>query len=155
MRQVLLGVVIAFAAGSAASASSIEVIGKSAPVDSGSIITTTCQTCPPLAVIERKKDYTVPSLPQGELQSSQVRDIGGEKKLYRTEGWMGGSPIVFVTKAPIATMTASAPVMDGIDRTETTSVVIGSGARPVAAGMAGQAPEQKAPLDVSTFKLRQ
>jgi hypothetical protein len=39
-------------------------------------------------------------LPTAHFQQSQIRDINGEKKLYRTEGWMGGSPIVFVTKAP-------------------------------------------------------
>jgi hypothetical protein len=50
-------------------------------------------------------------------------------------------------------MTASAPP-DGIDLAATTSAVIGSDAKPVAAGVAGPAVEPIAPLDVSSFKLR-
>jgi hypothetical protein len=154
MRQIFLGAIGVFAA-SAALASSLEVIGSDAQADNGSIIVKQCQTCPPLQAVQAKKEYVVPTLADGALQQSQVRDVGGEKKLYRTEGWMGGSPIVFVTKAPTESMTASAPsapAVDGIDLAATTSIA--GDAKPVAAGVAGPAVEPIAPLDVSSFKLR-
>ncbi|WP_160004937.1 plant virulence effector HPE1-like domain-containing protein [Rhizobium sp. 18055] len=152
MRQVFVGVIGVLMAGSAM-ASSIDVIGSDAFSANSSIINKVCTTCPPLQVLQAKRDYTVPTLADGALQQSQIRDVNGEKKLYRTEGWMGGSPVVFVTKAPAVSMVATAPTVDGVD-TATTSAVIGGDARPVAAGVAGQALEQNPPLDVSSFKLR-
>ncbi len=106
------------------------------------------------SLVERKKDYVVPTLAPGSLQSSEIRDVDGEKKLYRTEGWMGGSPVVFVTKAPAEPMTASAPPADNIDRASTTAAVIGGDVKPIAANVVGAPKEQTAPLDVSTFELR-
>lgn len=152
MRQIFLGAAILLMAGSAM-ASSIEVVGKIAPSAKGSIVTETCAHCPPLQAELTKKDYTVPELKPGVLQASEIRDVGGEKKIYRTEGWMGGSPVVFVSKAtPEARLAAAppAPPADGIDMSATTAAVIGGDARPVAAGMT----EQPAALNASDFKLR-
>ncbi|XKM40063.1 plant virulence effector HPE1-like domain-containing protein [Rhizobium ruizarguesonis] len=152
MRQIFLGAAILLVAGSAM-ASSIEVVGKTAPRDDGSILTETCAHCPPLQAELTKKDYTVPELKPGVLQASEIRDVGGEKKIYRTEGWMGGSPVVFVSKATPESMIAaapSAPPVDGIDMNATTAAVIGGDAKPIVAGMA----EQPAALNASEFKLR-
>ncbi|MBY5757718.1 hypothetical protein HFO07_13820 [Rhizobium leguminosarum] len=152
MRQIFHGAAILLMAGSAM-ASSIEVVGKTAPSAEGSIVTETCAHCPPLQAELTKKDYTVPELKPGVLQASEIRDVGGEKKIYRTEGWMGGSPVVFVSKATPEAMLAAAPPVppaDGIDMSATTAAVIGGDARPVAAGMA----EQPAALNASDFKLR-
>ncbi|WHO72660.1 plant virulence effector HPE1-like domain-containing protein [Rhizobium sp. BT03] len=152
MRQIFLGAAILLMAGSAM-ASSIEVVGKTAPRTDGSIVTERCADCPPLQAELVKKDYTVPELKPGVLQASEVRDVGGEKKIYRTEGWMGGSPVVFVSKATPEAMiaaTPSAPSADGIDMSATTAAVIGGDAKPVVAGMA----EQPAALNVSEFELR-
>ncbi|NEJ71380.1 hypothetical protein GR197_12640 [Rhizobium phaseoli] len=152
MRQIFLGAAILLMAGSAM-ASSIEVIGKAAPRADGSIVTETCADCPPLRAELTKKDYAVPELKPGVLQASEVRDVGGEKKIYRTEGWMGGSPVVFVSKAtPEAIIAAMPPTppADGIDMSATTAAVIGSDAKPVVAGMA----EQPATLNVSEFNIR-
>ncbi|QKK16420.1 plant virulence effector HPE1-like domain-containing protein [Rhizobium indicum] len=149
MRQIFLGAAILLMAGSAM-ASSIEVVGKTAPSAEGSIVTETCAHCPPLQAELTKKDYTVPELKPGVLQASEIRDVGGEKKIYRTEGWMGGSPVVFVSKATPEAMLAEAPSADGIDMNATTAAVIGGDAKPVAAGMA----EQPAALNASDFKLR-
>jgi len=154
MRQFIFGAAIALLAGSAM-ASSIDVVAPSAPEGNGSILKETCTSCPPLAVAERKKDYTVPTLTPGSLQASELRDVDGQKKLYRTEGWMGGSPVVFVTKATpdvVQAFNKEATPADGIDPTPTTSV-IGLDAKPAVAGMAAPA-EQTAPLDISDFKLR-
>ncbi|MBB4478847.1 plant virulence effector HPE1-like domain-containing protein [Rhizobium etli] len=153
MRQIFLGAAILLMAGSAM-ASSIEVIGKATPrAAEGSIVTESCADCPPLQAEVTKKDYTVPELKPGAVQATEIRDVGGEQKIYRTEAWMGGSPVVFVSKAtPEAMLAASppAPSTDGIDMNATTAAVIGSDAKPVAAGMA----EQPAGLNVSDFKLR-
>jgi hypothetical protein len=152
MRQIFLGAAILLMAGSAM-ASSIEVVGKTAPSSEGSIVTETCAHCPPLQAELTKKDYTVPELKPGVLQASEIRDVDGEKKIYRTEGWMGGSPVVFVSKATPEAMLAAAPPAapaDGIDMSATTAAVIGDDARPVAAGMT----EQPAALNASDFKLR-
>ncbi|MBY3068044.1 hypothetical protein E0I74_28520 [Rhizobium laguerreae] len=152
MRQIFLGAAILLMAGSAM-ASSIEVVSKTASSAEGSIVTESCAHCPPLQAELTKRDYTVPELKPGVLQASEIRDVGGEKKIYRTEGWMGGSPVVFVSKATPEAMLAaapSAPPVDGIDMNATTAAVIGGDAKPVAAGMA----EQPAALNVSEFKLR-
>ncbi|EJC82812.1 hypothetical protein Rleg4DRAFT_4541 [Rhizobium leguminosarum bv. trifolii WSM2297] len=152
MRQIFLGAAILLMAGSAM-ASSIEVVGKAAPQAESSIVTESCAACPPLQAELIKKDYTVPELKPGVLQASEVRDVGGEKKIYRTEGWMGGSPVVFVSKATPEAMIAaapSAPPVDGIDMSATTAAVIGGDAKPVVAGMV----ERPASLDTSEFKLR-
>ena len=154
MRQIFLGAAILLMAGSAM-ASSIEVVGKTAPRADGSIVTESCANCPPLQAEVSKKDYTVPELKPGVLQASEIRDVGGEKKIYRTEGWMGGSPVVFVTKATpdvVQAFNREATPADGIDPTPTTSV-IGLDAKPAMAGMAAPA-EQTAPLNISDFKLR-
>ncbi|MBB2670814.1 UNVERIFIED_ORG: hypothetical protein GGE44_000355 [Rhizobium esperanzae] len=153
MRQIFLGAAILLMAGSAM-ASSIEVIGQAAPrAAEGSIVTESCADCPPLQAEVAKKDYTVPELKPGAVQATEIRDVGGEKKIYRTESWMGGSPVVFVSKAtPEAMMAAAppAPPAEGVDMNATTAAVIGGDAKPVAAGMA----EQPATLNVSDFKLR-
>ena len=149
MRQIVLNAVFLLAAGSAM-AGSIEVVGSSKPKEVGSIITETCNHCPPLQTEASRKEYSVPELRPGAFQQAEVREVDGEKKIYRTENWMGGSPVLFVSKATPEQMLALAPPVpvEGIDN-EATAAVVGSDAKPVAAGMVGTKP-----LDVSAFDLR-
>ncbi len=149
MRRIFFSVFFLLAAGSAM-ASSIDVIGASKPKEAGSIITETCGHCPPLKVEEAKKEYAVPPLLPGAFQQAEVRDVAGEKKVFRTENWMGGSPVLFVSKATPEQMMALGPTVpaEGIDN-EATAAVIGGDAKPVVAGM-----QQAAPLDASAFQLR-
>ena len=55
------------------------------------------------------------------------REVGGVKKVFRTEAWFGGSPVVVVSKAPeqasgsLTTDTAAEPTIE-IDPNATTSV---------------------------------
>ncbi len=149
MRQIFLNAVFLLAAGSAM-AGSIEVVGPSKPKEAGSIIIETCGHCPPLQTEASKKDYSVPELRPGAFQQAEVRDVDGEKKIYRTENWMGGSPVLFVSKATPEQMLALAPPVptEGIDN-EATAAVIGSDAKPITAGMGGTTP-----LDASAFELR-
>lgn len=149
MRRIFFSVFFLLAAGSAM-ASSIDVIGPKKPKEAGSIVTETCDHCPPLRVEASKKDYAVPELRPGAFQQAEVRDIDGQKKVYRTENWMGGSPVLFVSKATPEQMLALAPAIpaEGIDN-EATAAVVGSDTKPVVAGMGSAAP-----LDVSAFQLR-
>ncbi|MBW9056506.1 plant virulence effector HPE1-like domain-containing protein [Rhizobium mesosinicum] len=149
MRQIFLNAVFLLAAGSA-TAGSIEVVGPNKPKEAGSIITETCEHCPPLQTEASKKDYLVPELRPGSFQQVEVRDVDGEKKIYRTENWMGGSPVLFVSKATPEQMLALAPSppTEGIDN-QATAAVVGGDAKPIAADMGGTTP-----LDVSAFELR-
>ncbi|WP_337266255.1 plant virulence effector HPE1-like domain-containing protein [Oryzifoliimicrobium ureilyticus] len=138
-------------AGSAA-ASSIDVI-HGAPAQAQSITVIQCAACGPAKA--RAPDgsfgsYNVPDLPPGQIQSIEFRDAGGKREIVRTEQWMGGSPVVFVTKAP-ATMQAFLPDAplhfgDGIDAKSVTAALV-----PAVAPTS----EQSGMPDVSSFELRQ
>lgn len=77
-----------------AQARSIEAIvtGKDAP---RSIEKISCDGCIRKA---KKPTRSVVELAPG-TQKIEIRDIGGVRKIYRTEAWFGGSPVVFVSKA--------------------------------------------------------
>lgn len=67
-----------------------------------SIITKMCTTCDKVA--PQKPDegagiYKVPSLGP-DIQKTEIRDINGQQKLVRTEGWWGGSPVTFISNMP-------------------------------------------------------
>jgi hypothetical protein len=86
-------------ASSSAFASSIITIGSNS-VTAGSIVMQTCGDCPAMRPPEaRKSGYKVPVLAKG-TQKTEIVDINGSKTLVRTEAWSGGSPVVFVSKAP-------------------------------------------------------
>ncbi|MEZ2129365.1 MULTISPECIES: plant virulence effector HPE1-like domain-containing protein [unclassified Sinorhizobium] len=160
MRYIVLTAAFALIAGSAL-ASSIEKIEAQPKADGGSIIAESCKNCPPLQEATVKKDYVVPVLKPGTQQTVEIRDINGEKKLVRTEAWMGGSPVTFVSKISPEAMTAEAPVenppSDGIDLTSTTAAVISVSAKPVVASLTGtraNGTKQIIPLDISDFKLK-
>ncbi|MBW9063944.1 hypothetical protein JNB71_11495 [Rhizobium herbae] len=95
MRTLLFTVVSLFAAGSAA-ASSIEAVTTGQDANT-SISQISCAHCPP-PVIEKKTGYVVPDVAPG-TERVEVKQINGEMKLVRTEAWLGGSPVVFITKA--------------------------------------------------------
>lgn len=160
MRYIVLTAAFALIAGSAL-ASSIEKIEARPQADGGSVIVESCKNCPPLQEETVKKDYVVPELKPGTQQTVEIRDINGEKKLVRTEAWMGGSPVAYVSKISPEAMTAEAPAenppSDGIDLTSTTAAVISADAKPVAASVDGtreNGMEQIIPLDISNFKLK-
>ncbi|MDL2410286.1 plant virulence effector HPE1-like domain-containing protein [Rhizobium calliandrae] len=135
---------LAFAlAGSSAMASSIQPIDSRTETGAGSIIDKVCTDCPALKPQMVKKDYVVPELTPG-TQSIIVRDIDGQRKVVRTEAWMGGSPVVFISKpTPEALAAADAPA-DGIDMTAKTAALPESAKT-----------KPPLPLDLSGFELRQ
>lgn len=138
-------------------ASSIEIVG-SAPARGASILVVNCTACPPLKVVEDKRAYKVPQIAPG-TQAAEIVEIDGESKLRRTESWLGGSPVVFISKAEGwstdgSVIAAAATVPDdGIDVHATTAAVSGGTAgAPVKAMLTG--PTAAKPLDVTTYELR-
>lgn len=77
-----------------AQASSIDVVttGKDAPRSIEKI------SCPACVAKPKKVVQSVVELAPG-TQKIEIREVGGVKKIYRTEAWLGGSPVVMVSKA--------------------------------------------------------
>jgi hypothetical protein len=149
MRVVLLaGTVLLGAA--AAHASSIDFVQTS--TNDPSIETITCEACGPYnpKVEEETPDIV---LAPGQ-QKIEIRNVNGEKKIFRTEAWFGGSPVVVVSKAPdqadsltadtAADPDVSAPI--GIDPNQTTSVN---------ADMSGQAKPEADKAEAKAFDPEQ
>jgi hypothetical protein len=130
-------------AGGSAMASSIQPIDSKTETGAGSIIDKVCTDCPALKPQMVKKDYVVPDLTPG-TQSIVVRDIDGQKKVVRTEAWMGGSPVVFISKPTPEALAAASTAPDGIDMTAKTAAL----PKPART-------REPAPLDLSGFQLRQ
>lgn len=117
----------------AAMASSIEVIDHDRTANN-SIINLSCNACPPLKEKVTPTQYVAPSLASG-IQKTEIRDVNGNKELVRTETWLGGSPVVYVSSAktwlPLedaGTALAAAPddatkTSDGIDFSATTTSI--------------------------------
>ncbi|MGF0537067.1 plant virulence effector HPE1-like domain-containing protein [Agrobacterium sp. ES01] len=138
-------------------ASSIEIV-KTPDVPNNSVTTISCADCPPLKPKEKRLSYIVPELKTGTQRTVAI-DVDGEKKLVRTEAWMGGSPVVFVHKAAGWTSGANGlavAIADGsVDRNATTAAVDdASGAEPAMASMMGRTPPMHAGPDVGGFDLR-
>ncbi|MCA1440544.1 hypothetical protein I6F07_10005 [Ensifer sp. IC4062] len=170
MRALLISAAFALLAGTAA-ASSIEDVVSGKAVNS-SVATVSCANCPPLQP-KKKSSYVVPEIAPG-TDKVELKEVGGEVKLVRTEAWLGGSPVVFVSKAPeevvraaamkVEPATASASVSVDLSQPGTHKVVSAeidetaktasvhpiSRAKPVAAAMAGNSQE----FDPAGFELR-
>ncbi|RAX42122.1 plant virulence effector HPE1-like domain-containing protein [Rhizobium tropici] len=140
MRLLFLTLACALAGGSAM-ASSIQSIDGTLQSGDSSIVDKSCADCPPLKPKVAEKEYKVPTLAPG-TQSVVIRSIDGEKKVVRTEAWMGGSPVMFVSKPTPEALAATAEPVDGIDLAVKTAALPDTAAAPK-------------PLDLSGFQLRQ
>jgi hypothetical protein len=138
MRHIILTAAFVLACGSAMANSIQPMQSLPAGGNSLSMLSKSCTDCPALKGVELiKKQYVVPVLENGR-QTTVVRQINGETKVVRTEAWLGGSPVVFISNpTPEALAAANAPT-DGIDTTAT----------------AAMTPVHK-PLDLAGFALRQ
>jgi hypothetical protein len=94
--RALLFTLASLAAASTAGASSLENVISGEKVNS-SISQLSCGQCPP-PVVQKKSSYTVPDVAPG-TDRVELKEINGEMKLVRTEAWLGGSPVVFISKA--------------------------------------------------------
>ncbi|WKL20325.1 plant virulence effector HPE1-like domain-containing protein [Agrobacterium tumefaciens] len=162
MRRLLLTAIVALASGSAM-ASSVEYI-NGVHVANGSFVRLDCGGCQPLKGKTVAQGYAIPSIEPG-TQHMEMREIDGKRTLVRTEAWLGGAPVTFVSTNPawmpgespdaaIATYedaepaphpaeTASTPA--SIDVTTTTSAV-----KEISADSA-QAPANAAVIAAPTF----
>lgn len=160
--RALLSAVALFAAGPAL-AQSIDLV-KSLPAGAapGSVTVVACPDCPSLQPV--KSAYDVPPLPAGQ-QTVELRTVSGKQLIYRTEAWLGGSPVTFVstpTPEMIAALTQKPvkghnPMGDGIDTGARTAAVKPAPLQikaPVEAAMGAPAPKAPAALDTSGFSLR-
>ena len=55
-------------------------------------------SCPACVAKPKKVVQSVVELTPG-TQRIEIREVDGVKKIYRTEAWLGGSPVVMVSKA--------------------------------------------------------
>ncbi len=162
MRSLLITAALFLAAGTAA-ASSIENVASGKAVNS-SVATIQCPQCPPLQP-KKSSSYVVPTLEPG-TDRVEFKEFDGEIKSVRTEAWLGGSPVVFVTKASDEAIKAAAMKADpvalahapnatslspAVDETVKTSALGISGAEPIGASMAGTTSRK---FDPSGFALR-
>ncbi len=94
--RALMFTLTSLVAASTASASSLENVISGEHVNN-SISQLSCGQCPPL-MVKKKTSYIVPDVAPGTARV-ELKEINGEMKLVRTEAWLGGSPVVFVSKA--------------------------------------------------------
>lgn len=149
-----LAVIAALAAVSVpAFAGSIDV--KSTDRTSRSVEFIRCDACAPER--DAKQQAEAPVLKPGE-QKIEIRTVNGQKMIYRTEAWMGGSPVVIVSRAPgsidnaVAGAGSTAEEQPVIDRDATTSAVTADmQPLPPPAKHAGMAPP---PFEPGRMELR-
>lgn len=130
-------------------AGSIEPV--SGATTASSIETFSCSGCPPLKPKLKTSSYHVDAIAPG-TQKVEIRDVNGERKIFRTEAWMGGSPILFVNKAPAETVEAAErPVEENaVDATAQTSALDDSAASHAATAAMTTSRE----FDPAKFELR-
>jgi len=118
MRILLPTFALALLAGPALAGSIEPVTGATA---ADSISTITCEACPALKPKPVAETYHVDAIAPG-TQKVEIREENGEHKLFRTEAWMGGSPVLFVSKAPAETVD-SAETEQPVDTSARTSAL--------------------------------
>lgn len=96
MRHLALTAFVLFAG--TAQAQSILPLSSDTQDMTTSMISISCGTCPPIKTAD-SSSYKVPVL-RGSVQSTSLMEIDGQKKIVRTDAWMGGSPVVYISKVP-------------------------------------------------------
>lgn len=139
MRPMILTTVFLLTASSAMASSFLSVDGAT-KTSGNSIETRVCVDCPAAQPKIVNRGYVVPELPFG-TQTMIVREINGEQKVVRTEAWLGGSPVVFFSKASPEALAAAGVSTDGIDLGAKTAAV-------------PSPPQTLSTLDTSGFQLR-
>lgn len=169
MRSIVLATIAALGCGPV-HASSIEVIATGAPKSADSIVALHCTDCDTAPRPVSDRQYVAPVLAPG-TQQVELKTDGAETRIVRTEAWLGGSPVVYVSKGPrwlvedkgslLATAAPAPAAGDGVDAGLKTAAVspsetatsAGIVADP-AAGAGGPAEVLPKPLDTSAFELR-
>lgn len=94
MRMILMTGMMSMLASAASAESSIDVITKDDAPHSIDFIK--CTHCAPLK--SKKADVPNITLKSG-TQRIELKTVNGVLKVFRTEAWMGGSPVTYVSKA--------------------------------------------------------
>ncbi|WP_411033552.1 plant virulence effector HPE1-like domain-containing protein [Shinella sp. BYT-45] len=134
-------------------AGSIEPVAGA--TSAGSIETISCTGCPALKPRLKAATYHVDAIEPG-TQKVEIRETNGERKIFRTEAWMGGSPVLFVSKAPVETLEAAdadKPAEDSaatVDASAKTSALDAGAAQEAATAMMATSRE----FDPAKFELR-
>ncbi|MFK3777941.1 plant virulence effector HPE1-like domain-containing protein [Agrobacterium sp. NPDC089420] len=97
MRRLFLTAIVALSGGSAM-ASSIEYI-NGVHAGNGSFIRRECIGCKPAKNKMAAQGYAIPSIEPG-TQHTEMREVDGKRTLIRTEAWLGGAPVTFVSTNP-------------------------------------------------------
>jgi hypothetical protein len=123
MRMILLASMMTMAATAASAESSIDVIKTNDA--SRSIDFIHCTGCAPL---KSKKAALQAVMLKPGTQKIEIKQVNGELKVFRTEAWLGGSPVTYVSKASTDLMdkqsAASATGKDVQPIAENTAVTI-------------------------------
>jgi hypothetical protein len=134
-----------------------------------SIVQKRCAVCEPLKPRAEASSYRVPDLEYG-AQKTDIVEIDGEKKIVRTEAWLGGSPVIHVSKLPIwmvnekaiaalhprangsteIELATTAATGDGVDIESTTGALKTS----TDATRITEAAVSPTPLSIDSFRLR-
>lgn len=145
MRFLLTSALILMA-GSASASSITPLAGHGG---NGSLVVKTCGDCPPPKTEEEVSGYKVPVLDKGP-QRTEIVEIDGEKKLVRTEAWLGGSPVVHVSKMQ-DWMVEHHSETEGIGGDGVDTALVGA----VTTDIESAAPaDEPLPLDLATMHLR-
>ena len=158
MLSSVLALVASIAAGSA-DASSISVLSGKPVLNAPSVIQIACADCNGKRPRSDKSTYIVPSLDAGHERVT-ISAIAGKPAVTRTENFMGGSPVRFVSVNPMwvereqqlmLSRTVSPTRNDGVDLNATTSAVSADAtSKPAMASPM----EPAAMPDFSKFELR-
>lgn len=97
MQRLFLTAIVVLTSGSAM-ASSIEYIND-VQVTNGSFVRLNCVSCQPLKNKPAAQGYAVPSIEPG-TQHTEMHEVDGKRTLVRTEAWLGGAPVTFVSTNP-------------------------------------------------------
>ncbi|MDZ7928417.1 MAG: plant virulence effector HPE1-like domain-containing protein [Agrobacterium sp.] len=97
MRRLVLTAVVALTGGSAM-ASSIEYINGT-QTSNGSFVRLDCAGCQPVKDTTTPQGYAIPSIEPG-TQHTEMREVEGKRTLVRTEAWLGGAPVTFMSTNP-------------------------------------------------------
>ncbi len=112
MHRLFLTAIVLLTGGSAM-ASSIEYI-NGVHVANGSFVRLDCAGCQPLKNKPATQGYAIPSIEPG-TQHTEMREVDGKRALLRTEAWLGGAPVTFVSTNPAWMMDSSATAIATYD----------------------------------------
>ena len=131
----------------AATAGSIEPFTATAS-DRTSIVEIGCPSCARAAAEKAAEDAEIKLAPGEQIVAA--RDLGGEMMIYRTENWLGGSPVTMVRKASEADLIALGVAEPATNKVAVTEDPTAEGADQSATADAGSEPRLFEPVIANT-----